>query len=144
MWQLSDDQFVRSFPILPRITVLESQNQFPREDRVVFVEDGHAYFVDGIRVPRSVTGLVHVFASHVDPVRAARCMKHCRNCEEKRQDMIEQGLRTSDEEIISRWRRNGEAQSKRGQLLHHHAEFILNGLEIEDPQSPEFMRLRSM
>ena len=78
MWQLSDAQFVRLFPTLPRVLPLKTQNPFPREDRAVFVEDGHAYFVDGIRVPRSVTGLVHAFASHVDPVRAARCMKHGR------------------------------------------------------------------
>ena len=112
MWQLPDDQFVRSFPTLPRIAVLKSQNPFPREDRVVFVEDGHSYFVDGMRVPRSVTGLVHSFASHFDPVRAARCMKHGRNWEEKRAEMEDLGLGTSDEEIISRWRRHGEAQSK--------------------------------
>ena len=144
MWQLPDDQFVRSFPTLPRIAVLKSQNQFPREDRVVFVEDGHAYFVDGIRVPRSVTGLVHYFAHHFDPARAVRSMKQGRNWDEKLAEMEDLGLGTSDEEIISRWRRHGEAQSKRGQLLHHHAELLLNGLEIEEPHSPEFMQLRSI
>jgi len=59
MWQLPDDQFVRQFPTLPRLLPLKTQHPFPREDRVVFVADGHAYFVDGVRVPRSVTGLVH-------------------------------------------------------------------------------------
>ena len=144
MWQLPDDQFVRSFPTLPRIAALESQNPFPREDRVAFVEDGHAYFVDGIRVPRSVTGLVHSFAGHFDPARAIRCLKQGRNWEEKRAEMEAQELGISDEEIMSRWRRNGEAQSKRGQLLHHHAECLLNNVQIEEPHSPEFLQLRSI
>ena len=141
MWQLPDDQFVRDFPALRRVTPLKAQNPFPREHRVVFVEDGHAYFVDGMRVPRSVTGLVHAFGSHFDPVRAVRCMKQGINWEEKRLEMEAQGLGTSDEEIIARWRFNGQVQSKRGQLLHHHAELLLNGLDIEEPYSPEFLQL---
>ena len=82
MWQLPDDQFVRLFPTLPRITLLKSQNPFPREDRVVFVEHGHACAVDSLRVPRSVTGLVHSFAGDFDPLRAVRCMKQGRNWDE--------------------------------------------------------------
>ena len=144
MWQLPDDQFVREFPSLPRIAALKSQNPFPREDRVAFVEDGHAYFVDGIRVPRSVTGLVHSFSNNFDPARALRCMKQGRNWEEKRLEMIEQGLGTSDEDIIARWRLNGQVQSKRGQLLHFHAECLLNNVQIEKPHSPEFLQLRSI
>ena len=58
--------------------------------------------------------------------------------------MEAQGLGTSDVEIISRWRRNGEAQSKRGQLLHFHAECFLNGVDIEEPHSPEFLQLSSI
>ena len=54
MWQLPDDQFVREFPTLPRVLPLKTQNMFPREDRAIFVEDGHAYFVDGVLVPRLV------------------------------------------------------------------------------------------
>ena len=144
MWQRPDDQFVRSFPTLPRITLLKYQNPFPREDRVVFVEHGHAYVVDGIRVPRSVTGLVHSFSNNFDPARALRCMKQGRNWEEKRAEMEAQELGTTDDEIMSRWRRNGEAQSKRGQLLHHHAECLLNNVQIEEPHSPEFLQLRSI
>ena len=144
MWQLPDDHFVRQFPTLPRVLPLKSQNPFPREDRVAFVEDGHAYFVDGVRVPRSVTGLVHSFAGHFDPARAIRCLKQGRNWEERQAEMVEQGLGTTDDEIMSRWRRNGEAQSKRGQLLHFHAECLLNNVQIEEPHSPEFLQLRSI
>ena len=111
---------------------------------MAFVEDGHADFVDGIRVPRSFTGLVNSFAGHFDPARAIRCLKQGRNCEEKRAEMEAQELGISDEEIMSRWRRNGEAQSKRGQLLHHHAECLLNNVQIEEPHSPEFLQLRSI
>ena len=111
---------------------------------MAFVEDGHAYFVDGVRVPRSATGLVHSFAGDFDPVRAARCMKQGRNWEEKRLEMEAKGLGTSEEEITSRWRRNGQVQSKRGQLLHFHAECLLNGVVVEEPHSPEFLQLSSI
>ncbi len=144
MWQLPDDQFVREFPAFPRVLLLKTRNPFSREDRVVFHDADHTYFVDGIRAPRSVTGLVHSFASEFDPVRALRCMKLGRNWEEKRQEMLDQGLGTSDEEILARWACNGRVQSKRGQLLHVHAEQLLNGLEIEEPHSPEFLQLRSI
>ena len=144
MWQLPDDQFVRQFPTLPRIVALKSQNPFPREDRVVFHERDHTYLLDGVTVPRSVTGLIHGFSSPFDPARAVRCMKQGRNWDEKRAEMEAQRLGTTDDEIMSRWRRNGEAQSKRGQLLHHHAECILNNVQIEEPHSPEFLQLRSI
>ena len=69
--------------------------------------------MDGIRIPRSVTGLVNSFAGNFDPARAARCMKQGRNWDEKRAEIEAQGLGTSDEEIVSRWRCNGQVQSER-------------------------------
>ena len=88
--------------------------------------------------------LVHSFAGECDPLRAVRCMKQGRNRDEKRAEMEAQGLSTSDVVIISRWRRNGEAQPKRGHLLHCHAECLLHNVQIEEPPSPEFLHLRSI
>ena len=144
MWHLQDDEFVRAFPTLPRVFHLKEKHPFPREDRVVFYEHDHKYFVDGVLVPRSVTGLLHEYATPFDASRALACMRRGREWEAKREAMEQQGLGTSDEEITERWRRNGETQSKRGQLLHHHAELLLNGVEVEEPHTPEFKHVRAV
>ena len=128
----------------PSLAIKKNSNPFSREDRVVFQDGDHTYLVDGIRAPRSVTGLIHSFANEFDPVRALRCMKLGRNWQEKRQYMLDQGLGISDEEILARWAFNGRVQSKRGQLLHFHAEQFMNGIEIEEPHSPEFLQFRSI
>ena len=143
MWQLPDDEFVR-LPTLPRIIQLQERYPFPREDRVAFYESTHTYIVDGLRVPRSVTSLLHEYATPFDPMRALACMKRGRGWDAKREAMEQQGLGTSDEEMAERWRRNGEVQSKRGQLLHHQAEMLLNGIDVDEPHSPEFNQVRAI
>lgn len=140
MWQLDDDEFV--LPELPRLVQLKERHPFPREDRVTFYEADHSYFVDGVRVARSVTSLLHEYATPFEPSRALACMKR-RDWDAKREAMEQQGLATSDHDILARWRRNGEVQSKRGTLLHHHAECLLNGVEVDEP-SPEFTQVQAL
>ena len=111
MWQLSDDDLVAAWQPLPRVTQLQDLNPFPRENRIVFREHDHTYFVDGARVPRSVTGMLHEYSSPFDPARAVACMKRGRDWEAKRAEMEEQGFGTSDAEILARWTRNGAVQS---------------------------------
>ena len=143
MWQLGDAELVEAWQPLPRVTQLQDQHPFPREDRVVFHEHDHSYFVDGVRVPRSVTSLLHAYATPFEPARALACMKR-RDWDVKREAMEQQGLGTSDEDIMARWRRNGEVQSKRGTLLHYHAELLMNGIEVDEPHSPEFVQVRAL
>ena len=144
MWQLPDDEFLAAWQPLPRVTQLHDLNPFPRERRIVFREHDHKYFVDGALVPRSVTGLLHEYSSPFDPARALASMKRGREWEAKRAEMEQQGLGTSDDEILARWIRNGEVQSRRGQLLHHHAECLMNGVAVEEPHSPEFTRVNQI
>ena len=144
MWQLPDDDFLASWEPLPRVTQLQDQHPFPRESRIAFREHDHKYFVDGTLVPRSVTGLLHEYSSPFDPARALASMKRGREWEAKRQEMEEQGLGTLDEEILSRWSRNGAVASRRGQLLHHNAECLLNGVGVEEPYSPEFEQIKQI
>ena len=143
MWQLGDAELLAAWQPLPRVTQLQDRHLFPREDRVVFYEHDHSYLVDGVRVPRSVTSLLHAYATPFEPTRALACMKR-RDWDVKREAMEQQGLGTSDEDIMARWRRNGEVQSKRGTLLHYHAECLLNGVEVDEPQSPEFVQVRTL
>ena len=112
MWQLPDDEFVAGWKPLPRVTELQERHPFPRENRIEFREHDHKYFVDGQLVPRSVTGLLHEYSAGFDPSRALASMKHGRNWDAKRLEMEEQGLGTSDAEILARWSRNSADKNK--------------------------------
>ncbi len=77
---------------------------------------------------RSLRCYTNNIATAFDPVRALACTKRGAEWDAKWEDMEQQGLGTSDDEILEkRWRRNGEVQSKRGKLMHHHAELLLDG-----------------
>ena len=144
MWQLSDDEFLAAWQPLPRVTELQDKHPCPRESRILFREHDHKYFVDGTLVPRSVTGLLHEYSTPFDSARALASMKRGRDWDAKRSGMEEQGLGTSDADILEMWRRNADLQSKRGQLLHHHAELLMNGVAVEEPHSPEFKQVREI
>ena len=44
----------------------------PREDRIPFDEVERVYTVNGVRVPRSVTGFLHSFAHEFDALEAVQ------------------------------------------------------------------------
>ena len=70
-------------PKTARVLQLKERHPFPREDMVVFYEHDHSYFVDGLRVPRSVTSLLHEYATPFNPSRALASMKRGRDLEVK-------------------------------------------------------------
>ena len=123
-WRLPDEEFVQSFRMADaRPGALAQLHPFPRESRVTFAEAGHIYTVDGQRVPRSVTSLVHSFADEFDAARIVDAM----------------GVPVEDRAALLRqWELNGKVQRARGHLLHFHAESLLNGCQVEEPHSPEF------
>ena len=124
MWQLPDDDFLASWKPLPRVTQLQERYPFPRENRIVFREHDHKYFVDGTLVPRSVTGLLHEYSTPFDSARALASMKRGRDWDTKRAAMEEQGLGTSDDEIVARWSRNRMSRS----VLHPHVQLGVEGV----------------
>ena len=103
-----------------------------REDRIVFDESTHTYFVDGAKVPLSVTGVIHRYAREFDAHEALRRM-----APEKKGG-------SSDEDILQMWKRNGEVARARGQLMHAQIESLLNGVEIEGPLSPELAQFMAI
>ena len=111
-----------------------------REQRIKFYEDEHIYFVDGVRVPRSVTGLVHSYCTGAfRPAEAVASMKASGRWEERRLDFLHaDGTEMNSDEIAQRWERQGRVASARGTLLHFHAECWCNGRAIEEPHSLEF------
>ena len=142
-WRLTDEDFLNSFCLPPeRRGTLAQRNPLPREDRVVFVAADHAYFVDGIRVPLSVTGFLHQLSLEFDPHAAAAAMMEGPRWAEKQHEFTDEcGAIMTVDEIVGTWARNGEVQRARGMLLHYHAEMFLNGYTIEGPHSPEFKQL---
>ena len=147
--RLNDAQFLASFH-LPRfdqrIDTLQRRNPLPREARIRFDEAEHTYTIDGhVLAPRSVTGLVHAYASHFDPYKAIGCMRSGRRWGERQLEfMKDDGELMTDGEIVELWAARGRVASARGTLLHFHAEMALNGMEIEEPTSVEYRQLRAI
>ena len=115
-WRLPDDEFLRNFRLpADRPRGLAQRNPMPREDRVVFVAADHAYYVDEVRVPISVTGFLHRLSAEFDPHAAAAAMMEGSGWPEKQQEFTNKGgaIMTADE-IVAAWARNGEVQRARG------------------------------
>ena len=142
-WRLSDDVFLSAFS-LPGLAekheALKASNPLPRDARISFNEERHEYLIDGVKAPRSVTGLVHTYEGQdFDPHLAVRAMKNGKLWHEKREDYLtDYGDEMGADQIVQLWKRRGNIASARGTLLHWHAEMHLNGRRLEQPHSPEF------
>ena len=67
-WRLPDSEFLSSFSLpglADKCDTLRDLHPLARDRRVVFYEDKHEYWIDGIKAPRSVTGLVHAYGWHM-------------------------------------------------------------------------------
>ena len=126
-WRLNDADFLASFklpnPAEDRCDELENANPLgPREGRITFDEANHLYTISNgpsaaVVAPRSVTGLVHAYASsHFDPVAVIALMRNGRKWEEEKQYeyMTEDGTPMTDAQITDRWQFNGRVASARG------------------------------
>ena len=124
-WRLSDADFLATFH-LPGASnkhdKLMDLHPLPRDARIRFDEEKHEYWIDGrVKAPRSVTGLVHAYASRFDPGRAVRAMKSSARWPEKREGFLnEAGEELEDAEIVALWEQQGRIASARGTLLHWH------------------------
>ena len=140
-WRLSDADFLKVFRLAQKGSGrLKELYPFPREDRITFNEEKHEYKIDGRVAPRSVTKLLHEYASEFDPIRALNDMKNGRDWETKKLEFEEIG--TNDDDILKLWERNGEVSRSRGTLLHYHCEYMMNGEDVDEPHSPEFTQAK--
>jgi len=141
-WRLPDDAFLASFHLASadHVEVLAARNPMPREVRIQFDESAHTYTVDGLLVPRSVTGLLHKYVREFNAQAAIAAMKRGANWEVKQEEFKEDGETMSDARIASTWAFRGEVARARGTLLHFQAESYLNGREIEEPNSADFQQ----
>ena len=86
-WRLADEKFLASFRLptaADKCEALAIRNPFPREHRIAFHEQEHIYTVDGTKVPRSVTKLVHEYTTAFDPFEAIDAMQMGARWDEKR------------------------------------------------------------
>ncbi len=146
-WRLPDEDFLASFALpgpRDRYEVLAEKHPFPRESRIHFNEATHVYTVDGLTVPRSVTGLLHKYVGEFNAMAAIEAMKRGPQWQFKKEEFERDGLLMSDAEIAATWSKRSEVARARGTLLHFQAESFLNGLEpgrprvVEEPHSPEY------
>ena len=143
-WRLADEAFLASFH-LPGLAekheTLKRLNPLPRDSRISFNEERHEYLIDGVKAPRSTTGLVHTYGWDFNPRLAVRAMKNGSKWQEKREAFLtEAGQEMEDDEIVELWKRRGNIASARGTLLHWHCELFLNSRTLELPHSPEFQQ----
>ena len=125
----------------PYIDELAGLHPLERDRRIVFDEPSHTYSIDGIPAPWSVTSFLSIFAHGFDPQSAVRTMMESPTWHERHAELIAtNGEPMKEEQIIETWRVNGETQSKRGTLMHWHIELYLNGYDLAEPQSPEFLQ----
>ena len=129
MWRLSDeDLLVTPLPVYAS-DALERASPIPVFDsHVAFMEEAHEYRVDGVLIPRSVTGLIHAFTTEFDPRAVLRSMDT--------ENRMQRYGSLSDEDVMAMWERNGAVARARGTLMHRQIEWLLNGGVLDDP-SPE-------
>ena len=121
--------------------MLKVSNPLPRDARIVFDEEKHEYWIDGVhKVPRSVTGLVHAYGWDFDARAAVTAMKSSARWPTHKREafLTDAGDEMADDAIVEMWSRRGNIASARGTLLHWHAEMHLNWRRMELPHSPEF------
>ena len=143
-WRLSDEDFLTSFDPLnaSRSDALARMHPHARDPQVVFEEPTHSYYVDGEKYPHSVTSFLHGFIAEFEPAEVLSKMQSRSDWQVKRAKYSkEDGSFMEPQEIIAFWKKNGEVQRARGQLLHYHAEQYINGRVLERPHSPEFHQI---
>lgn len=113
--------------------------------RISFVEEGHVYFLDGVPLPLSVTGLINSVASdHFDPVAIIAKMKRGRKWPNP--SYADAGPDGSlepwtDERIAAAWAANGKLAADLGTDLHSKIEEYMNGCQpvfADDTNRVEF------
>ena len=140
-WRLSNDDFVRQFRLPKKgFGKLAVDNPFPREERVQFDEENHKYTIDGVVVPRSITGLLSLYENKFDPEQAMNAMQHGHFWESTCQELAMRGLGVTKKDFLDRWAKAGEVGRLRGHLLHFHCESLANSIPVQEPHSPEFQQ----
>jgi hypothetical protein len=128
---------------------LAIKNKHTLDDRVVFDEDLHIYFVDGVRYPTSVSGIVHQCFPSFDPTKCVEKYYNQWKADKKSryyqfitylENVLGLPSSVAQAEICANWSSSGKKASGDGTSTHLAIELDLND---ESPgehhlESPEF------
>jgi len=116
------------------ILKLASVNVHELDERIAFVEEGHVYYLDGVAVPTSVTGVIEsVSSDHFDADVIISKMKRGRNWPNPSYaDMASNGALTpwTDDRIKETWSANGKKAADLGTDLHSRIEHYMNDVDV--------------
>lgn len=112
---------------------LERKNSHPRDDKIVFTEEGHLYDIEGLdKRPISVTTIIHDnFPKFDSDVVISKMMKSPKWSSSKYYGMTKY-------EIKKKWSDDGKDASSKGTLMHEDIERYFNKEEVLNPNSVEF------
>jgi hypothetical protein len=99
-------------------------NHHSRDDRIIFVEETHKYYVDGsCEGNLSCTGFIHEFFGHFDPKAIINKMRKSPKWPQSKY------YGKTDKEIMDEWNENGRQASEAGTAMHLAIEQFLHGSE---------------
>ena len=125
----------------PEPTWLATLNPFERDKRIVFDEKAHCYYIDGVRYPTSVSGIVHDCFPCFDAAGTIdKYYESWRNNKENKYSALIRylsGVLGFDDELIKAeiatlWSSSGRAASSAGTHTHLQIELSLNDLTHDD------------
>jgi len=116
---------------------LKTKNSHPRDDRIVFDEEPHVYYVDGDPVNLSVTGLVHNYFPKFDADMIIPRMMKSKNWPNSKYHGM-----TADE-IKKQWSDAGTDAATKGTRMHKSIEMFYNDANVDEyEEGVEFKMFR--
>ena len=104
--------------------MLKIKNKHERDDNIIFIEEGHKYFVNGDDSFISVTTYIHTHFKQFDSEIIINKMKKSKNWKQSKY------FGMTNYEIKKLWDDNGKNASSLGTKLHNDIEFFYNEIEI--------------
>ena len=138
-------------PTPPQLLRLERENAHERDARVRFDEQAHVYFVNGVRYPTSVSGVVHEHFPHFDATATIETYyERWKDDKNSKYNPLINYLvgvlgfddDTVKDQISNLWSSSGKQASAAGTNTHFQIEMCLNEEEhVKDtPEFQQFLR----
>ena len=105
---------------------LSKKHRHERDERIVFDEGPHIYYVDGKKTDISVTGLVHSHFPHFDADKIIDKMMKSNKWPQSKY------FGKTKIQIKEQWKQNGKEASDAGTKLHLDIENFYNGLDVQN------------
>ena len=129
-----DDVFLRLEYVSADCTLLADLHGHAKDRFVSFVQESHSYYVEGRKVPLSVTGLVHCFVQEfrADEVIQKMMASHRWPRPEYSHHVGDTVVPFTADEIKQMWSRNAREAAARGTWMHLQVEVLLNAGSVQD------------